>query len=61
MIRVEDQVWVNETTIGGKPLPHEWKGKVKSIENEVAVVEDVDDGDYTGECFTRMIWKLEPR
>ena len=61
MIKVDDIVWVNEATLSGKPLKHEWYGKVVRIDNEMAIVRDTTGGSYHGEVFTRMLGYLESK
>lgn len=59
MIKVGDTVWVNEATLSGKPLKHEWYGKIISIRGERAEVKDTTGGTYHGEVFPRLLSNLE--
>ena len=58
-IKVDDVVWVNEATIGGKPLKHEWYAKVISIDGLRVKIKDITGGSYNGETFSRWIMDLE--
>lgn len=60
MIKVNDIVWVNEATLAGKPLKHEWYGRVMKIEGDTVTVKDTGKN-YHGEVFTRMISNLETK
>lgn len=59
MIKVNDIVWVNESTISGKPLKHEWYGEVIKVKGEMATIRDTGFESYHGEIFTRMLTCLE--
>jgi len=59
MIKAGDIVWVNETTLSGQSLEHEWCGKVVSVKKNIAKVKDTTGGDYNGEVFIRAIDMLE--
>lgn len=63
MIKVKGTVWVNEWTISGKPLKHEWYGEIIKInkQTEIATIKDTTKGMYHGETFDRILSNLEPK
>ena len=57
-LKVDDIVWVNERSAGGKILTHEWEGKIvwMSKDGRMANVQDLDSD---GGLFWRDTRNLE--
>lgn len=56
-----DVVWVNEKTVRGTPLNHEWYGKIMTItKSDTVAVKDINpDSIYVNDVFYRMLSQLE--
>ena len=59
-LKIGDRVWVNERSLSGKLLKHEWQGEVTKVLADGAEIKDCDpNSSYYGQTFPRFFQQLE--